>query len=128
MDGKQYSPNIRLSRKMDYLSALFYNKERVSKFLREMNHFNARDIIKLRQLIGDFQSDLAYYLRKKREEGRIDLKELEDIEEKIAKKDLFNDPEGYIDLLREKKAELIFLAGKSGLLPDYVKGMREHER
>jgi hypothetical protein len=114
-----------LRRRIDFVPAIFLQNDRISKFIRDMNHYNAKDIKKLERLITDLEGDLKYHILKKAADK---ISKLEALNKKIRELDIFENPEKYIDLLLKKKEELIMLAGFAGLLPDYVSGMPTHER
>lgn len=114
-----------LKRRMDFVPAVFMQVERVSKFIREMNQYNAKDIKKLERLIADLEADLKYHIQQKAK-GRMG--NLIQLNKRINGLDIFKSPDKYVDLLIKKKEQLIILSGFSGLIPDYVSGMATHER
>ena len=121
--SEDYRKKKKISKTMDYLPALFIQKDRISKFIRDMNHFSVRDIKKLEKLIDDFESDLAFYMGKLNDEEK---KDLANVNAELGKLDVFDDPEIYVRKLIDKKRAIMSIIGTVGILPDYVAGMVRH--
>lgn len=125
-----------LNKRIDFLAAVFFQVDRTSKFIMEMDHYKAKDIRKLKKLIDDLEADLKYHITTKmamqaNEGGKLmerAMEALKKINAELEGKSFFNDPDGYMDLLTDKKAELINLAGLCGLVPQYQDGMPIYER
>jgi len=107
----------KLNKRMDYLPVVFLQKERISKFIREMNHNNANDIKKLGRLMSDFEGDLKFYVKKR----QLNTADLDKLKAELKQMDMFKD-DGYVDKLIEIGGELVNIAGLVGLLPDYKEG------
>lgn len=107
----------RISKRIDYLPSVFFQKERISKFIKEMNHYSAKDIIKLRRMIYDYYGSLKYYIKKQ----KIDVEDYESLRKELENLDVFKN-DNYIDKLIEMFSEATNIAGICGLLPDYRAG------
>ena len=106
----------RISKRMDYLPSVFYQKERISIFILNMNHNNVNDRNKLRRMIYDYYGSFRYYVTK----NNIDTSGYSDMKEEIDEMDVFDDE--YVDKLIEMFSEATNIAGLAGLLPDYKAG------
>ena len=106
----------RISKRMDYLPSVFYQKERISIFILNMNHNNANDRKKLRRMIYDYYGGLRYYISK----NRIDTSGYDKLNDEIVELDIFDD--SYVDKLIQMSSEATNIAGLAGLLPDYKAG------
>lgn len=124
------STTTKISKRMEFHPTFYLQVDRISKFVREMNQFSVRDIMKLETMIKDLESDLAFHIRitmKKKKDG-IKMNKMGSINARLKKMDMFDYPKKYIELLLDKKAEIIYFAGMAEILPTYKDGMMKHER
>lgn len=124
----EYTSTKKITKRMDFHPTVFIQVDRISKFNREMNHYSAKDILKLESMIKDLESDLAFHIRMTQKEKKITLRKLGTLKARIRKIDLFEHPEKYVNLLLDLKAEIIYLAGMAEILPTYKEGMARETR
>jgi len=131
MIEEKYEDKKLLKRKMDFIPAIFIQKDRISQFIRDMDHYSFKDITKLKRMLADFEGDLKYHMTKKsvsNDEVKKLMAELKTLNDEINSLNIFDEPDKVVDKIIYKKEKLIMLAGYAGMMPDYVDGMPTHQR